>query len=375
MNNTQNIKLTKNEVIDLEKIPSPDQEQPSAKRRKIIQDISQQSLKEDNPIVLMNLGKHYIKVHKSLLDKNQFLPIGVAKKIEEYRKKQEIKLNNYALPNNFSLNDRFLILEQMTSSLPFTSKNIIGRYKDIKCPDETIVNVENKYLHGNYVQLGNYHNFICTQAPLPETENLFWQIAYEQAHFIMDLTKNNEDIKLYYPKNVGAVCINGDYKITCTEQAEVDNIKIHKYELLDMTYLVPQPKIFYRLNYENWPDHEALSPKEFIKLIHFFNEYAPEKQKELAENHANMSLPFDLLIHDYLPIIHCKAGVGRTGTLAVGIVLASMIDQKIITQKNYANMIDSLILTGRYQRGIYFVQSIKQYESLHLLAHTLLSQV
>ena len=113
-------------------------------------------------------------------------------------------------------------------------------------------------------------------------------------------------------------------------------------------------KLIYRAHFLNWPDYGALNAEQFIELLQGFTE------------HQNS-------IKEKCPIIHCRAGVGRTGSLAVAVALADMIKQGRVTNENYGITIDTLVLAGRYQRGINFVQSQEQYQSLHLLAKKMLN--
>src|SRR5262249_9197517 len=62
-----------------------------------------------------------------------------------------------------------------------------GRFNDVSCPEATSVRVGNEVLHANYVRLEN-RDFICTQAPMPQTIALFYKGVLQNTNFIVDLT-------------------------------------------------------------------------------------------------------------------------------------------------------------------------------------------
>ncbi len=102
--------------------------------------------------------------------------------------------------------------------------------------------------------------------------------------------------------------------------------------------------------YRDWPDHSV--PKS-DKIVDFCI-----KVNDLYERCFKPSAP------DFGTIIHCSAGVGRTGTIYVLLSIVNIIrnilgkPDDIITNE----IIDDIILRARQNRNTYMVQTFEQYK-------------
>ncbi len=67
-------------------------------------------------------------------------------------------------------------------------------------------------------------------------------------------------------------------------------------------------------------------------------------------------------------MLHCSAGVGRTGTVSTAVAVLKGIKEGEITKENYLKVIDNIILKGRSDRGPLFVQKVEQYKLIIELA-------
>lgn len=237
--------------------------------------------------------------------------------------------------------------------LPYDDKSC--RFINIYCPRATAVKVasEEVYLHANYVTLEG-QKFIATQYPLPLQFPMFWEMC-QQASLIVDLTNSDDIINKalipYYPGyGISKQC--GNLEVTCNSGKEVEdlpNAYFYAYQVKDkderkslserIEFTIP------RLHYQGWDDGEGIPEEalgQIIDIIKFYQQKYPSRPV----------------------IVHCSAGVGRTGTLIVACATNSLIDQKKVNASNLENHIRRLILEGRPQRNQFFVQKQKQYESL-----------
>lgn len=245
-----------------------------------------------------------------------------------------------------------------------------NRYANILSNEPTRVRLksvgpgENDYINANYVTGHDGHSgYIATQAPLPDTTPHFWQMAYESASpVIVMLTREYEDdsrvtkSERYWPP-VGQNVLFNDYLVLGigehTSEAlglierrfqvgrVVDKRRKHARDLVDADSLVPptaenaawqspvrsrsQPlrddndydgdtedliqnleligpiHEIVQLQYVDWPDQDVpATPKYLLEICNRTDEFCM-----LQRINSSSTGPI---------IVHCSAGVGRTGT-------------------------------------------------------------
>lgn len=213
------------------------------------------------------------------------------------------------------------------------------RFIDILCPKETRVRkfMENSalLLHANYVELEGIIS-IAVQYPLPDQIPLFWSVARECC-LIVDLTKK-DDAKIgprYYPEEVASYG-----PITVTRKEE--KADLYTYEVKE-----PKQEPFFcrRVHFHQWQDAQPITIKELDDLV-----------EQIVAYHIDPKKPL---------LVHCRAGVGRTGSLIVARVLYSLIAEKKITKESLVPTLKRLVLQGRKQRGELFVQTAAQLKVLY----------
>lgn len=159
------------------------------------------------------------------------------------------------------------------------------------------------YISGPFVNCGDQNMFIATQAPLPDTIFSFWStIKVNQIPLVIMLSNVTEagrtKSEIYWPveENQEMVVTNGEENISIVLaelQKDEDKKFIRRKFVVDNASLVEQIQIL------NWPDHSEPNNLEKFDSIKFLI--------DIVEKYINLP--------ERLPIIvHCSAGVGRTGT-------------------------------------------------------------
>uniref|UniRef100_A0A1I7ZVW0 Tyrosine-protein phosphatase domain-containing protein n=1 Tax=Steinernema glaseri TaxID=37863 RepID=A0A1I7ZVW0_9BILA len=194
-----------------------------------------------------------------------------------------------------------------------------NRYRDIRCLDKTRVKIQDgphDYIHANYVDGYREHKkFILTQAPLEQTAEQFWSMVWqEKAVIIVSLTPlDNVNCYRYMSTQSGAkMTIDGKNKYNITHMGTT-----HVRDTYDATHLLvsknnePARKILH-LCFYTWPDKGT--PLRPTELLYFVADI----------NHNRKLLIDDAIKAGWLPnspdtkapiVIHCLAGVGRSGAL------------------------------------------------------------
>lgn len=246
--------------------------------------------------------------------------------------------------------------ERIAESGGYNDESVSNRFQDIPCPQGTQLQ-GHETVHANSVTVGGVH-MILSQAPLPDNETDFWHAASENTYMILDLTnkadREEKGVQRYFPREVGDHSQLKGIDVACKSEEKAvageEKLKLHTY---DVTVGDSESKSVARLHFRGWPDFGVIPVRELKTLV----TYIRSSQNELSNK----------------PLwIHCRAGVGRSGTVAVALALAKMKDENRLNESNYIKVIDDLIIEGRVQRGTSFVQTSSQYQLLHEFARDLL---
>lgn len=226
------------------------------------------------------------------------------------------------------------------------SKN---RYQDVPCQDQCAVKLESPpspcaYIHANYVgcPMVPEKRFICCQGPLEHTiEEFWWMIIQNKVEQVVMLCKTVETGKLkcaqYWPGEKGE-------KKEFKSGVVVENISGSKPMERDAEIQITTLNVNFggqtmtvrHLHWTDWPDR-GVPPCKLTSL-------------ELLSAVRGSKVPI---------VVHCSAGIGRTGT----IVAIEYILEKIAENKPLPPMPD-LVKQIRDQRA-YSIQNDIQYLYIH----------
>jgi protein tyrosine phosphatase len=227
-----------------------------------------------------------------------------------------------------------------------------ARFGNVPCPRETAICLdEGKFLHANEVGMGHSKRlFIASQAPHKTEHPTFWQLALRRDCLtIVDLVKTEEAYKMdspYYPGEVGETIYYEKEKVSVTLLSVEDCV--HTYKVTDGQ----KTKTIKRYHYVNWPDQGVVPLESFKTLI--------QRVETLSSN------------DDQMVWVHCRAGVGRTGSLITALILKEKIRSGEMIRDNVDEDLINLILELRQQRGGLFVQTREQFGLLREYANFLL---
>ncbi|KAK0414993.1 hypothetical protein QR680_011720 [Steinernema hermaphroditum] len=178
-----------------------------------------------------------------------------------------------------------------------------SRYRDVDCLEKTRVKLRNgSYIHANWVNVDR-QRYICTQGPLEKTAETFWSMIWEYDIQVIIMLCNvieHGQIKCsqYWPSSVSEERFYGDYKVENVSQSLGAN-----GELITTILKVrkgPDSKTLTHLNWRDWPDVDV--PENLHLPLQILD---TAESLSLKPNSATLS-PI---------VIHCSAGIGRTGAL------------------------------------------------------------
>ena len=225
---------------------------------------------------------------------------------------------------------------------------VMAQYSNVPCPRHTAVTVgEGVYIHANYVgDVRSGRTFVASQ--YPKDFQLFWKCVTEHNLDIVDLA---HDKNPYAPMEVGDEMAFGDISVRCIGKSdETDNESMYLYEVRDT--LSRTTRTIRRLLFKGWPSHGTVSVPTLDALV-----------SKLETSFSGRTL------------VHCSAGIGRTGTLIAAYFLKECILRRQIGPENLGVALVDLISKLRGQRGEGFVQTSEQFSLLVHFAEYLLKKM
>uniref|UniRef100_A0A2K5EDU5 Receptor-type tyrosine-protein phosphatase beta n=1 Tax=Aotus nancymaae TaxID=37293 RepID=A0A2K5EDU5_AOTNA len=264
------------------------------------------SIRRDRPLsVHLNLGqKGPIKINqfeghfmKLQADSNYLLS-------KEYEELKDVGRNQSCdialLPENRGKN-------RYNNILPYDASRVkLSNVDDDPCSD---------YINASYIPGNNFRReYIVTQGPLPGTKDDFWKMVWEQnVHNIVMVTQCVEKGRVkcdhYWPADQDSLYY-GDLILQMLSESVLPEWTIREFKICTEEQLDAH-RLIRHFHYTVWPDHGV-----------------PETTQSLIQ--------FVRTVRDYInrspgagpTVVHCSAGVGRTGTFIALDRILQQLDSK-----------------------------------------------
>ncbi|XP_075979283.1 protein tyrosine phosphatase Meg2 isoform X1 [Anticarsia gemmatalis] len=208
-----------------------------------------------------------------------------------------------------------------------------NRYTDVLCYDHSRVLLSQTdpddpttdYINANYVDGYKQKNaYICTQGPLPKTFGDFWRMVWEQGTLVVVMTtraveRGRVKCGQYWPLAEGSRAVYGDFAVTTEAVEHEDDYTITHLLLTDLRR--EQSRRVWHGQYTRWPDYgvpgggSAQPVLRFLLLVRRAQQLA---RAELGDAWAGHSRGPPI-------VVHCSAGIGRTGTFLTLDICASRL--------------------------------------------------
>ena len=237
-------------------------------------------------------------------------------------------------------------------------KNELCRYIDIRPYDYNYVEIksEPKFINASWIHMPHPFYFIATQGPLEKTIEDFLSMCIEyDVQFIVMLCNVEEEGREKCAKY-------WDRKFTNYEVLKRIESTILKEGIILRRLKIKKEKDNLEKNIDQiqftcWDDHKGLNYEYFEKIREIINEVDMYKQHQ-----PNSPI-----------VVHCSAGVGRTGTfICLYMIYKEVLEQ--ILDKNKTEIKFSIMNLVRKikEMRLYSVENEYQYTMLYMFANYLL---
>uniref|UniRef100_A0A672NG68 protein-tyrosine-phosphatase n=1 Tax=Sinocyclocheilus grahami TaxID=75366 RepID=A0A672NG68_SINGR len=198
------------------------------------------------------------------------------------------------------------------------------------------------YINANFIPGYNSpHEFIATQGPLPETRNDFWKMVLQQkSHIVVMLTQCNERRRVkcdhYWPFTEEPVAY-GEITVEMLSETDSPEWTVRNFRL----GYADETQDVLHFNYTSWPDHGVPT----VNAIESILQFVQIVRQQVSRTRGPI-------------VVHCSAGVGRTGTF---IALDRLMQH--IQEHEYVDVL-GLVSDMRSHR-LSMVQTEEQYVFIH----------
>ncbi|XP_022904212.2 tyrosine-protein phosphatase non-receptor type 9 isoform X1 [Onthophagus taurus] len=239
-----------------------------------------------------------------------------------------------------------------------------NRYTDVLCYDHSRVilseidgETDSDYIHANFVDGYKQKNaFINTQGPLLKTTTDFWRMVWEQNTLVIVMTtrvmeRGRPKCHQYWPSDIDGETTYGEFKVRSVAVDSNSDYTVTSLVLINLK--TEETRDISHWQFTSWPDygvpHSAKAMLEFLEKV---RRQQTVMVTALGDTWAG---------HPRGPpiIVHCSAGIGRTGTFCtLDICISRLEDVGTVDIRGTVEKI-------RSQRA-YSIQMPDQYVFCHL---------
>jgi netrin-G3 ligand len=257
-----------------------------------------------------------------------------------------------------------------------------NRYTNILPCDSTRVKLAavdgvegSDYINANFIDgewKGTERAYIATQGPLMHTRSDFWRMVWEnncKTIVMLGKERENDRIKVdrYWPEpGPDGVLIFGPLTVRGLGKEEVGRgITVRRIELVNTS--LNETRSITHYQYEGWPDHGVpTSAKPIRHLIHLIekekgtNFFVCDEGSDLLSDEDTCSDSSSSEQTTSPVVVHCSAGVGRTGTFCtIHMLLVRLHNEMRKGSIARLNLYNTVLKLRRQRPGM--VQQQEQY--------------
>lgn len=239
----------------------------------------------------------------------------------------ESHLNKLQADSNYLLSEEFEDLKDVgrnqTMDLARLPENRgKNRYNNILPYDSTRVKLSyleddpcSDYINASYIPGNNYRReYIATQGPLPGTKDDFWRMVWEHGVYNVVMVtqcveKGRVKCDQYWPADREPLYY-GDLVIQMLSESVLPEWTIREFRVTSESSC-SYPRVLRHFHYTVWPDHGVPeSTQSLIQFVRTVRDYVDRSPSTGAT------------------VVHCSAGVGRTGTFIALDRVLQQLDSK-----------------------------------------------
>ena len=229
------------------------------------------------------------------------------------------------------------------------------RYKDIYPYAHNSINIKTSYndnekINASWMHVFDINSFIATQGPNDETIDDFWTMCFKyKVNRIIMLCQEYEDNKKKCSNYWGQELKSNIFEIKESQIINSDNI-IEEKKITVYNKVINKTLTFPHIQFKAWPDHKIPDIQNYVPIFTRLFNFADEGRK----NKDNGPI-----------LVHCSAGIGRTGVFLTLYGICHEIDQQIKNKNDYITFNIFNFVRKLKEMRMYSVENINQYNFIY----------
>jgi protein tyrosine phosphatase len=270
-------------------------------------------------------------------------------------KKQAQNFNGNYIQNEYQNLQTFVDYDEEHIKRLCKGEDNLDRYSDIKAYDHNRITInKDRYINASPINIIPDKYFISTQGPKKETiEDLWRMIDEHKCNIIIMLCKEfeggREKCARYWDNNIKME----NYTIMLKNEENKDQYIIRDILLRNKNN---QERIIKQIHYTGWPDH-GVPDIQNGKVFDVFSEIIEKTDQYKGDGPI---------------VVHCSAGVGRTGTYISMYYLEKEIKKQINDKVEEIKFSIFNLVRKLKEMRLYLVQNCEQYLFIYQFVYYLL---
>ena len=270
-------------------------------------------------------------------------------------KKQAQNFNENYFQNEYQNLQTFVDYDEEHIKRLCKGEDNLDRYSDIKAYDHNRITInKDRYINASPINIISDKYFISTQGPKKETIEDFWRMIDEhKCNIIIMLCKEfeggREKCARYWDYNIKME----NYTIMLKNEENKDQYIIRDILLRNKNN---QERIIKQIHYTGWPDH-GVPDIQNGKVFDVFSEIIEKTDQYKGDGPI---------------VVHCSAGVGRTGTYISMYYLEKEIKKQIKDKTEEIKFSIFNLVRKLKEMRLYLVQTCEQYYFIYQFVKYLL---
>ena len=294
------------------------------------------------------------------------------------------------------MRNEFQVIINITDQDPEHKKKLkqldakLCRYKEIYPYEYNIIKINNSHenVNASMMNVITEGSFIASQGPNDNTVDDFWQMCFQyNVRYILMLCKEFEDNKKkcsnYWDKNM----ISQNFENIDFQILSQDNF-IERKKITIFNKTTNETRLFHHLQFKQWPDHATPNIQNYVMLFREMFKFVDEggelknknnnnnsnnnsnNSKNNSNNNSNNNIPMGPIL------IHCSAGIGRTGVFLTLYALCKEINNQLKSQDSDCIIFSVYNFVRKLKEmRMFSVENINQYNFIYKFLEEYLREV